>query len=364
MKLLLDATPMLGRRTGIGAYTANLVSAIARRAETASGELQVSVTTWSARGRRIDDLPPHVRQVGLPVPARALRAGWRRSPFPPVELVAGRCDVVHGTNFVSPPTLRAREVVTIHDLTYELHARTVTPDVLDYRTLVPRALARGAHVVAPSHAVARQVAERYDLPHGRVTATPLGVDPAWQRAEPLDEQDRHRLGLPARYLLFVGSLDPRKNLPALVAAHRAAREQEVDVPDLVLAGPAGRAEGVAGPGIRQTGWLEDADLRRVVAGCRALVLPSLDEGFGLPVIEALACGRPVLVSDVPALREVGGGHELACDPSVEGLEAGLLALLDVPDGKPERAVRRAWAAAFTWDRTAALTLDVYRAVAP
>lgn len=304
---------------------------------------------------------PRVAQVGLPVPARALRAWWSRTPLPPIEALVGRCDVIHGTNFVSPPTLRAAEVVTVHDLTFELLPETVSPDVLAYRTLVPRALARGAHVVTPSHAVASDVCRFYGVPAGRVHPTPLGVSTAWSSARAPDASARSRLGLPGRYLVFVGSLDPRKNLATLVAAHALARSTNADVPDLVLAGPAGRAKNLAADGVIQTGWLDAADLRTVVAGATALVLPSLDEGFGLPVLESLACGHPVVVSDIPALREVAGENGVRCAPEVGPLAAALVDVLAVPDEDDDRERRRRWAAGFTWERTASATLGAYRA---
>lgn len=351
---------MLGRRTGIGAYTQNLLAALATQPEAASGELELRVMTFSARGRHIAELPPGVRQVGPALPARWLRAAWQRMPFPPIELLAGRADVVHGTNFVSPPAHRSAGVVTIHDLTYELLPETVTPDVLAYRGLVRQALARGAWVVTPSEHVANQVREHYGLSANRVRATPLGVSDAWHEATPLSGEARARLGLPEHYLLFVGSLDPRKNLPVLVAAHEHARRANPQLPPLVLAGPAGRAEGLRSRDVLLTGWLTDVDLRATVAGCAGLVLPSLDEGFGLPVVEALACGRPVLASDIPALREVGGDQVVFAQPNPEALAEGLERLVAMPDGAAEQAARRSRAALFSWDHTARATLEVYR----
>lgn len=361
MRVILDATPLLGARTGIGSYTAHVLSALARTPEALSGSLELRVTTFSARARRVSNLPARVRQVGAPLPARLLRFAWQRAPFPPIELLAGRCDVVHGTNFVSPPTLRAAEVVTVHDLTYLELPETVTPDVLAYRILVANAVKRGAHVLTPTRVVAQKVGERYNTPADRVHVTPLGVGPAWLAAHGLDEKGRARLGLPEQYLVFVGSLDPRKNLPTLVKAHAQARRVDRNLPPLVLAGPSGRAVGLDSPDVVRTGWLEDEDLRSVVAGSAGLILPSLDEGFGLPVLEALACGRPVLASDLPVLREVAGEEAVYAEPTLEGLTDGLHRLMDRPDGAAERDRRRARAGQFTWAATAARTLDAYRA---
>ncbi|WP_258726390.1 glycosyltransferase [Cellulomonas sp. NS3] len=363
MLITLDATPLLGTRTGIGRYTAHLVAqlpgALARR----GAEGAVRVTTWTARGGRLTDLPAGVRQVGPRVPARVLRALWSRGDRPRVESLVGRTDVFHGTNFVSPPTRAAREVVTVHDLTYALHASTVSADSLRYAELVPRALRRGAHVLVPSDAVADAVREHYSLGADRVSTTPLGVDPVWFEVAPPSATWLDDRALPHDYLVFVGSLDPRKNLRVLLEAHARLRADDTDAPDLVLAGPAGRDTSLAGrPGVHLTGWLPDADLRTLVAGARALVLPSLDEGFGLPVVEALAAGRPVVTSRAPALLEVGGRHaRTAPAEDADALADALGAVLRDADDDASRRERRAWAERFSWSRCADLTVDAYLA---
>nr|WP_297425905.1 glycosyltransferase family 1 protein [uncultured Actinotalea sp.] len=368
MIVTLDATPLLGRRTGIGRYVEQLLAvlpaALGRRG--LGGDDTVRVSTWTARGGRVEGLPPGVRQTGVRVPARLVRTLWQHGDRPAVERLVGRTDVFHGTNFVSPPTRRAREVVTVHDLTYLHHAATVSAASLAYRELVPRALDRGAHVVTPSRTVAAAVRAEYDLPEDRVTATPLGVDAAWFRAaepptDPGGPAGPTGLGPDGDYLVFVGSLDPRKNLPRLLAAYADLRQRVPDAPTLVLAGPAGRERDLAErPGVRLTGWLDDDALRRLVAGARALVLPSLDEGFGLPVLEALAAGRPVVAADIPAVREVAGPHALLAPPTdVEALGAALEAVLDAPDDAAARRARREWASGWTWDRCADLTVEAY-----
>lgn len=361
MRVTLDATPLLGVRTGIGRYVHQLLDALASRDEVTSGTLELRATAWSARGARLVDLPTRVTQVGPRVPARLLRAAWTRTDHPRVETLVGRTDVVHGTNFVSPPTRRAREVVTIHDLTYEHLRDTVDADSLAYGTLVRRALGRGAHVVSPTRVVADAVRDEYGVSSGRVHVTPLGVDEAWHLASPRPDVAR-RAGADRPYLVFVGSLDPRKNLRRLVAAHARLRATDADAPDLVLAGPAGRADLAPSPGVHRSGRLSDADLRGLVAASAGLVLPSLDEGFGLPVVEALAAGRPVVAADLPVLHEVAGPYATFADPhDVDALADALARALAAPDDQPAQAARRAHAATFTWDACAAATLSAYRA---
>ncbi|MGH3624526.1 MAG: glycosyltransferase family 4 protein, partial [Sciscionella sp.] len=296
LRVLLDGTPLLGQRTGVGHYTAALAEELA-----SVSDMDIRVVAFTLRGWRAlrTVLPHEVWARGMPVSARLLRRCWLRSSLPPIELFAGFCDVVHGTNFVQPPSLRAGGVLTVHDLDF-LNAPEELP-ASDARLpeLVRRSADRAAVVCTPSMAVADEVAERLGVPEDRIQVTPLGVDAAWFAAREPGAALRARLGLPAQYLLFVGTVGPRKGVDTLLHAHSAHPE----LPPLVFAGP-GKPEN-NGRVIR-TGYLSDVDLRSVVAGAGALVLPSRNEGFGLPVLEALACNVPVVCSDLPALREVAG----------------------------------------------------------
>lgn len=366
MRVTLDATPLLGRRTGVGRYVANLVATLSTSHRARDMGLQLQLSTWTLRGGRLTDLPSSVPQVGRAVPARVVRELWQHTDHPTAEALVGATDVFHGTNFVSPPTRRAREVITIHDLTYVELPQTVSPASLAYDVLVRRALRRGAHVVTPSRTTAAAVRAYYDLEPRRVTATPLGVERAWFSAQPPTSSWLAAHGLPTDYLVFVGSLDPRKNLSGLLRAHAAARAADPEVPDLILAGPAGRAQDVAPrPGIHVTGWLADAELMALVAGAAGLALPSFDEGFGLPVLEATAAGRPVVAADIAVLREVAGPHaQFAAPHDDDALAQALINVLRVDDSPLARQSRREWAEQFTWERCADATLDVYAGDSP
>lgn len=350
-RVLIDGTPLLGTRTGIGRYTASLAEQLGQRSD-----LRVRAVAFTMRGWRTlrSVVPDGVAARGLPVPARALRACWLRAPAPPIELLAGPADVVHATNFVLPPSLRAAGVVTVHDLAFLDDPAELGTLERDLPDLVRRSVRRASIVCVPTRAVGQVVTERLGTPEERVRVTPLGVGPEWFEARPLEAQRRADLGLPEHYLLFVGSDGPRKGLPTLLKAH----EHAADLPPLVLAGP-----GVAGAHDRvvKTGYLDDDTLRSVVAGARALVLPSRDEGFGLPVVEAMACGVPVVCSDVAALREISGG--LALQVPVDDMDGLIDALRSVLADNPTSAAgdrRRAHARTFTWQRCAETTARAYR----
>ena len=348
MRVGIDCTPLLGHRTGVGRYTLSLLTALSAYDD----ELVATAFTFRGRDGLTAAVPPGVRIAARPAPARGLQAAWSRSEWPPVELLTGAVDVFHATNFVLPPLRRARGVVTVHDLSYLHHPETVSSASARYRSLVPRSLARASVVVTPSNATADALREAYDV-KPPVLVTPLGVDPAWATATPPDDTLRRQLGLPSSYLLFVGTLEPRKDLATLLAAHRLL----ADAPPLVLVGPAGWGPEVDLRGCITPGYLEDARLQRVVAGATALVLPSRDEGFGIPVVEALAAGTPVVASDLPVLREVGGTVTVYAEPGDPGSFAA--ALQQVLDDPGDPAARRTHGAAYTWARCAEATRAAY-----
>jgi len=364
VRIALDATPLLGVRTGVGRYVEHLLGALA-----GSGGDELVATAFTLRGARglPAVVPAGVAVRHRPVPARALRALWARTELPPAEWLAGRADVVHGTNFVLPPVRHAAGVLTVHDLSYLRTPETVSAASLRYRELVPRSLRRAAVVCTPSAAVADEVRAEYRLPPDRVVVTPLGVDESWLAAEPPPAGWLADRGLPERYLLFVGSLGPRKGLPALLAGYRELRAADSGVPPLVLAGPPGWGPAVATAGlppgsVLTPGYLEAPALRAVVAGAACLAFPSVYEGFGLPPLEALACGTPVVASDLPVTREVLDGQAaLVPAGDAAALAAALAGALAGDGGPAARAARRAHAAAFTWTRCAEATRAAYRA---
>jgi len=361
MKVCLDATPLLGVRTGIGRYTEHLLRALTELPDVE--DIQPAATAFTLRGggrQLAAAVPGGVPTRSLPVPARALRAAWARTELPPVEWLAGRCEVFHATNFVLPPLSRAAGVVTVHDLGY-----LRTPDAMDARSralidLVPRSLRRAAVVLTPTHAIADDLRGAYPLPADRVMVTPLGVDRSWFGTAPLTEQQRSRLGVPTDYLLFVGTREPRKGLPTLIRAHAEARAQDPAVPPLVLVGPTGWGpDEQPGADVLVLAYQDQHVLAGLVAGAAAVIMPSRYEGFGLPVLEAMATGTPVVISDAAALVEVAAGH--ATVVPVGDHEALAAAIVGIDDGPTTRQDRIAHAATFTWQRCAQAGVVAYRA---
>ncbi|HSP38784.1 MAG TPA: glycosyltransferase family 1 protein [Frankiaceae bacterium] len=379
-RVLWDATSLLGSRTGVGRYTGHVLTELARMAgaaESAAGpepqsELDLVATAYTWRGR--EDLPAAlplgVAAVGRRAPARLLHELWARVEIPRAAWLAGQFDVLHAPNFVLPPIGRAAGLVTVHDLGYLRVRETVSTASARYRELVPRSIRRAHLVLTPSRAIADEVIDEYGLPADRVIPTPLGVDPAWFSIEP-----GRPVELPDRYLLFVGTVEPRKDLPGLLAAYRLLLDAEAngpEVPPLVLVGPSGWGPaldlaGVPPERVRSLGYLEEQHLRPVLAAATALCFPSLYEGFGLPPLEALAAGTPVVASDIAAVREVvgdlagaapTGSVRLVPPRDPVALSGALTEVLSAP--RPDPAAGRAHAAGFSWRATAERTLVAYR----
>ncbi|HEX4901594.1 MAG TPA: glycosyltransferase family 1 protein [Acidimicrobiales bacterium] len=362
LHVAVDATPLLGARTGVGVFTHALLRGLGNRADVDVTAFPISV---SGRRHLRDALPPGVDARTPPLPARPLHAVWRRASRPRLDLLLGRPDVVHGPNFVVPPA-RAARVATVHDLTTLRFPELCHPATLAFPTLVRRAAAEGAWVHTPSHAVRDEVLEELRLDPDRVVAVPNGFDrPAG------DAEVGRRLAGAERYVLAVGTVEPRKDLPSLV---RAVDQIAAAHPDLVLVHAGGDGWGVEDldtamaalrhpERVRRLGHVAHPQLGHLYAGASVFAYPSVYEGFGIPVLEAMSSGVPVVCTDVPAVREVAG-DAAAIVPvgDVDGL-AGAIARAWTDDAWRASAVGRGAARAerYSWDACVAGLVGVYHA---
>jgi glycosyltransferase involved in cell wall biosynthesis len=320
-------------------------------------EVSAYALTWRGRRDLAPRLPAGVRAATRPMAARLLRALWRRGDRPPIEWWTGPLDVAHGTNFIGPPARRAATVVTIHDLTPVRYPEMSTPDTRQYPGLLRRALARGAWVHTPSAAMAAEVVELLGADPDRVVPVHHGVPPV-RGGDPVAGR---RLAGAERYVLALGTIEPRKNLPTLVAAFDVAAASLPDL-RLVVAGPDGWGRDAYDAAVGRMahrdrvvrlGWVEDPDRAALLSGAWAFAYPSLYEGFGFPPLEAMAVGVPVVASTAGALQEVLDGAAHLVDPTdVDGLAA---ALVDLDDDTARAALverGRARVGAFSWDACA------------
>jgi glycosyltransferase involved in cell wall biosynthesis len=344
--IALDASPLAVPTGGVARYTWELARSLA--------ENYPHDDYWLLSDQRVEI--PAGRPANLHLgqaPANPLERRWWLWGVER-EMQRRAVDVFHGTDFAVPYLARRPAVMTLHDLSPWMDRAWQADTRVRRRT--PVLLRRGlAHmVITPSEAIRRQAMEHFGLEAKRVVATPLGVSEAFRPCK----------GNPPErpYFLFVGTLEPRKGIGPLIEAWRETRRR--CAVDLVIAG---RRRGdfhapPPEPGLHVLGAVPDQDLPGLYSGALACVYPSLYEGFGLPVLEAMRCGALVITSDDPAVMEVTGGHALHVKPEAsllsEALE-GVFRSAERFEGLRRRGVERA--ARFTWRETARRTREVYDA---
>lgn len=336
----------------------------------AGGVEQVGVAAWHA-GPPPAPWTPTIPVGMLALPRPVLYATWHRLRWPPVEDATGPVDVVHVTGLAMPPP-SVPIVATLHDLAFLRHPGYFTARGLRFFDAAIDLMRRDAQVVLCSSQATRADALAAGFDEERLQVVPLGVAAPEPGAPELDPARiaavRRRLGLAERYVLHLGTREPRKNTAAL---RRVAPRLPADV-DVVLAGGAGWGDDAAGatPGaggarVVEVGFVSEADKWSLLAGAEVFCAPSLWEGFGLPVLEAMAVGTPVVTSAGTALAEVVADAGTCVDPRDDDALAGaLVELLDAPDVAAELAERgRVRARAFSWARTAAAVIDACARVA-
>lgn len=363
VRVLIDYRPALVRRTGVGAWVHGVVSGLAEAAaEQPALDLTIFSSSWKDR---LGPVVEGVRRHDGRVPVRVLNFAWHRLGCPPVEWLTGRSyDIVHSPHPLLIPTRRARRVVTVHDLDFLDHPDRAEAEIRrDYPRLVRRHVQRADQVIVPSAHTAAEVTGRLGVPADRVTVCYNGA-PAWQP----------RATAPSNgHVLYVGALTPRKNIDGLLDAYAVLLDRAGDgVPPLVLAGPTParppawmtRLDQAPLHGrVQRTGYLDSAALLQAYRQAAVLVLPSLNEGFGRPALEAMAAGVPVVASNRGALPEVVGDAGLLVDPlDPTAVALAIERLLRDPTLARTCAARGVdRAARFTWRASAAALRGAYQA---
>ncbi len=371
MRIVLDALALQVRSAGIAVYTESLVRALA--AARPDAELRLfGVVPWGRHDREGAPWPANVRWQRSPFYPLIMRAPLLQLPrLLPLEAAVHKADLFHATNYTAPRTRHTPVVLTVHDLALlrlpELGTRAL-------RHLVGRArqtTAAARRVIAVSESTARDLRELLSVPADKIRVVYSGCAPQFRPLAPADcAAALRRYGISPPYVLHVGTLEPRKNLVRLLSAYRRAGATLADWPALVLVGEPGWGTDAVrkaiahlglGDRVRLTGAVAGADLPALYSAAEAFVYPSLYEGFGLPPLEAMACGVPVITSEVASLPEVVGDAALRIDPRDEAALADALTrvLTDAALRASLRARGPARAQHFTWERCARATLAVY-----
>jgi glycosyltransferase involved in cell wall biosynthesis len=365
MRILVDYRPALRARTGVGEYIWQIV-----RAYTAvyRDEVTIFTSSWKDRPSSATAAELAVRVVDRRVPVTLLNLLWHRFEWPPIESLAPKADIVHAAHPLLIPSRRAAQVVTIHDLFFLDHPERTQAEIKrDYVALAATHARRADAIITSSLHTRRLINERLEVDLERIYCCPPGA-PTWTTLG-------HAPNVPRNgYILFLGTLEPRKNIGLLldVFERLIARGPRANgsIPRLRMAGGASPdarewIDRVSRPPLavhaEYLGYAPHDDRERLYAGARALVLPSLDEGFGLPVLEAMSAGVPVIASNRGALPEIVGGGGTLLDPLDRDAWVAAIERVVDDDGwaTAQGCAGLERAKAFTWPATVSRLHDAY-----
>ena len=371
-RIAIDYTAAIEQGGGIGRYVRELTAALARVDRRSDYRLFVA-------GAKRNQLPtaPGGNFSWRPtvLSPRWLSRIWHRARLPlPIERFTGSIDLLHATDFTLPPSLPGtRTLLTVHDLSFLRAPEATSPPLKRYLdAVVPRSVRRADHVLADSKATRSDLIALYNTPAEKITVLYSGVDRRFQPVTDFRRQMEKYNLVEKRYALSVGTVTPRKNYSRVI---RALSQLGKEINDLnyVIVGGAGWTRDeidatIAETGMRDRvhflGFVPDADLPALYTGARMLILASLYEGFGLPILEAMACGTPVIAGNVSSLPEVVGDAGLLVDPSDIDAISGAIHRLENDDILRQRCVAAGIerARAFTWERAAAQLQRVYQSL--
>lgn len=369
----IDYTPAYEQGGGIGRYVRELTAALVAL-DAPDNRYKLFIA-----GAKPNTLPPQLSLNATWAPTSLtplwLARLWHRARLPlPVEYFTGKVDIYHATDFVLPPTLpRVPTLLTVHDLSFVRVPETASPALKSYLDqVVPRSVRRATHVLADSQATKDDLVALYGVDSSKVTVLLSGVDSRFRKADSvllsLTTRTKYQIS-EAPYIFSVGTVQPRKNYGRLIQALAMLRGQGYDL-QLVIAGGKGWLEDPIYEMIRTTGmensvrfigFADEADLPALYRGAVCLAFPSLYEGFGLPILEAMGCGTPVITANVSSLPEVAGDAALMVDPyDLDALTNAIRKIID-DEQLRQQLIQKGYERIkqFTWEASARHLLQIY-----
>jgi glycosyltransferase involved in cell wall biosynthesis len=374
MRVGIVASALIGRAQwgGMSIYTRELTRHLVQCAE----DVEITLFLHPLNVKRFAISHPRVQIVTIPLPTRQPQY-WEQIVVP-WHIKRIEQDLIHFTAYASTPLCPVPFVVSTLDLTYRRypHARSGVLTTLYWRVIAEAGIRQAEHVITISKCSKLDIQELLGLENKEITVTYLAPRPMFRPIDKevaLEQVRKKHPRVYKPYLLFVGTLEPVKNLTNLVKAYGLALASETVVQDLVIVGQKGWGEHplyalIDGLGLSHrvvfTGYVPDEDLPYLYSAADALIFPSLYEGFGLPIVEAMACGTPVMTSNRSATGEVGADAVLLVDPtSVPDMARGIKALCKDEGFRKDLSKRgQERAAFFSWDKCARQTMDVYKQV--
>ncbi len=362
MRILIDYRPALRERSGVGETVFQLSKALGSLSEE---NPRIDLTLFSSSMRdRVDPafFPNPARIIDRRIPVRLLNFLWHRCEWPCIETITGSdYDVVHSSNPLLIPSSQAAQVITIHDLYFLKHPENTSKEISrDYTALVRQHASRADCVVVPSEYTRQQVQDFLEIRDDHLVVCPLGTMPSLPRREQPERGP----------ILFIGTLEARKNIDGLLDAYTLLLDRFENAPDLILVGRPTSDTGKWAPRllveplrgrVQQLGYVTPETREVLLKQARMLVLPSFDEGFGLPILEAMSVGVPIVASNRGAIPEILGDAGLLVDPAdPQALSSAIQKTLS--DSEHVRtAVTRGLARAshYSWQRSARILRNTY-----
>jgi glycosyltransferase involved in cell wall biosynthesis len=350
LRILVDYRPALRQRTGVGEYGHNLAAALVRRHDT-----EITLFSSSFKDRLSPDAVPGATTLDARVPVGVLNLAWHRLGWPPVENLGANADVVWSLHPLLIPARRAARVVTVHDLYFLDHPEGTSREIRrDYPSLAGPHARRADAVVVNSEYTKGLVVSRLGVAPDHITVCYPGA-PAWRvREEPVAPGP----------VLHIGTVEPRKNVQAVIDGYLALAARHPNPPPLLFAGRVEKPVELP-PGSQQVrflGYVSDEERLRLYREASMLVIASWDEGFGIPALEAMTIGLPVVAANRGSLPEVLGTAGTLVDPDAPAeIAAAMRRLLEDPALRREHAARGvARASHFSWDASAARLVEAFR----
>ena len=369
----IDFTAAYEQGGGIGRYVRELITALSKLDVTNQYSLFVS---GASSASSLPSFPPNYHWKLTGITPKWLARIWYRAYLPlPVELFTGRLDLFHATDFVLPPTLSSvPSLLTVHDLSFVRVPESASPSLKSYLdVVVPRSVHLSTHVLADSYATKEDLVDLYSVAESKITVLLSGVDArffdAISSGSLMTTRSKYKIET-FPYIFCVGTVQPRKNYTRLIQSLAQLHTQGIDI-HLVIAGGKGWLENPIYKTITDThmedfvhfiGFVDDSDLPALYRNATCVAFPSLYEGFGLPILEGMASGVPVLTSNISSLPEVAGDAAIMVDPyDLDAITDGLQRLI-LDSGLRNTLIQKGLVRArqFTWEKSAQQLLGIYQ----
>lgn len=361
MRIALDISQMCYHGTGVARYVRGLTTALLKTKSPHDFVLFAGALRQRSFFTRLSKTSPYDQATWKIIPLPPKIAGYLLNELSlKIESLIGPIDLFHSSDWAQPSSV-CPQVTTVHDLVFKKYPETVDPLIRTTQAKRLRKIAHsGVHVIADSLSTKNDLMEIYGISQSRIDVVYPGIDSLYT-VPPQTEivRVKNKYGLPTNYILSLGTQEPRKNIPSLIKAC-----ESLELP-LVLTGKYGwgREQSNSTAKVLSTGYIDDADLPGLYGGASVFAYPSLYEGFGFPVLEAMACGTPVVTSNVSSLPEISGGASILVDPkNPDSIAKGIVQALSKRESLI--ALGLAQSAKFTWSEAAQQVISIYEKIAP